>query len=32
MPVMIKDGAYYNNVDELMKANARWIQQEKQNS
>lgn len=31
MPVIGKDGAYYNNVDELMKANARWTQQEKQN-
>lgn len=31
MPVMGKDGVYYNDVHELMKANARWKQQEKQN-
>lgn len=31
MPIRGKDGAYYDNVDEVMKANARWEQQEKQN-
>lgn len=31
MGVRGKDGANYENVDELMKANARWEQQERQN-
>lgn len=31
MPIRGKDGADYANVDEVMKANARWEQQQKQN-
>lgn len=31
MGIRGKDGANYDNVDELMKANARWEQQERQN-